>query len=415
MAITNSYTSVLPEIIPAGSTAQVTLGLSAAPSLVGQPADIVLVLEADQTVEGIQEEMKEGARRLVERITTATGGGKYDLFGNGVRMALVIYNDQAITSIAMTNESIQMDAGITSLPANTTGINQAAAITMATDLLKDSTGRKAIILFTYHQATTGGDAVAEAKAARDAGIEIFGLGPETRRADLTRWVGAPKDYYLCINVGGEPMTRNFEMVADRITAPDTNGADVKSTLGPGFEILRVVSASAGTARIQDPKTLIWQAGPLGLTGPESATAVYEIRHTGTALGKQFATAENLLTRAFRPWQTRRSPSLPLQRRRGDLRPRRGAGPGGGAGPRLRRRRAGQSGERGPGFSGPGGPGGLHPEGHLPRQAGGGDGTAGGAGRPEHRPLQRSEAPAAARPHRHCLRGRRGPLHPVLRA
>ena len=296
MAITNTSSSVRPEVIPVDGTALVTMTMTAAPAMLAEPIDIVLVLESTKMMGGpIHEEVRQGAKALLDRVAVATGSSHFNPLKNGVRMGLVIYSAQAVPSINLTDDTVLLDAGITAIESRYEGVNQAAALETATGMLEGSTGKKAIVMFTYNADTEGGDAKAAAAAARAKGIQIFGLGPETRRADLTGWVSDPKEFYLCINVGGESMATTFDLVGNRLVAGNTVNAVLNSSVSEDFEILQVVSSSQGTAVVTAPRTLQWQVGDLGLTGPETAELIYEIRHTGTILGKKPATIANLLT------------------------------------------------------------------------------------------------------------------------
>ena len=261
-----------------------TLGLTAVPGLLVTPTDIVLVLDNSESSQPqLLEQMKTGARNLVDQINFALGGQHFDPLPGGNCIGVVSFAGQAVANMNLTNETIMVEAGITELRGGEAGTNYALALQWATETLASSTGQKVIILYTY-TAATDGDAAAAAKAARDQGIQIFGLGPELRRADLNAWASKPSSYHVYINVGGEQMNVPFQMAGNRIIEQNTLGAALTSVIPPDFEFVGVISASQGTATSSSSQAVAWNIGDLGVTKSETATLIYEIRHKAGTLG-----------------------------------------------------------------------------------------------------------------------------------
>ena len=301
MPILSTASQVIPESIPLNGTAQVVLKVTAGPSIFAEPADIIIVMDRTSPMMGeLLEEEKQGARDLVDRIYTASGGTQTggDLrFGSGTRMGLVVYTAGiAYQDISLTDNPLPMQAAITNLlQQNDPGINHKSAFEEAEKMLAGSTSsNQAIIFFSYTAADVGGDPDPVAQRLKDAGVKIFALGPETRRTDLTKWASDPKDYYLSINVGGERMNVVFDRVGKQLSEAPVTDASLLSQVPGDFVFSRVISTSHGSAS-HDAGAVSWTIGALGSPQEETATLVYEITHTGTTTGKKPATAGNTLT------------------------------------------------------------------------------------------------------------------------
>ncbi|MDE6745310.1 MAG: VWA domain-containing protein, partial [Oscillospiraceae bacterium] len=75
MGITYSNKEVNTDSISCGGTFEVTLSLTAAPDIVSNPADIVLILDRSGSMAGSPlANMKNGARKFIDIIADATGG-----------------------------------------------------------------------------------------------------------------------------------------------------------------------------------------------------------------------------------------------------------------------------------------------------------------------------------------------------
>ena len=301
MAILSTASQVRPEAIPLNGTAQVELNVTAGPSMFAQPADIVLVMDRTSPMMGeLLEEEKKGAIDLVDTVYTASGGtqvGPDVRFGSGTRMGLVVYTaGVGYQDIGLTDNPLPMKAAITNLlQQNDPGINHKSAFEEAEKMLSGSTApNQAIVFFSYTAADVGGDPDPVAQRLKDAGVKIFALGPETRRADLTKWASEPKDYYLSINVGGERMNVVYDRIGRQLAETAVLDAAMLSQIPPDFAFSRVISASHGTAA-HNAGQVSWSIGVLGSPQEETATLIYEITHTASTTGKKPATAGNTLT------------------------------------------------------------------------------------------------------------------------
>ena len=301
MPILNTASQVRPESIPLSGTAQVELNVTAGPGMFAEPADIVLVMDRTSPMMGeLLEEEKKGALDLVDTVYTASGGTQVgpDLrFGSGARMGLVVYTAGiGYQDIGLTDNPLPLNAAITNLlQQKDPGINHKSAFEEAEKMLAGSTApNQAVIYFSYTAADVGGDPDPAAQRLKDAGVQIYALGPEIRRADLTKWASEPKDYYLSINVGGERMNVVFDRVGQKLSQTAVLDAAMVSQIPADFAFSRIVSASHGTAA-HNAGQVSWSIGALGSPQAETATLIYEITHTADTAGKKPATAGNTLT------------------------------------------------------------------------------------------------------------------------
>ena len=301
MAILSTASQVHPESIPLNGTAQVELTVTAGPGMFAQPADIILVLDRTPPMMAeLLEEEKQGARDLVDTVYTASGGtqvGPDVRFGSGTRMGLVVYTaGTGYQDIGLTDNPLLMTAAITNLlQQQDPGINHRSPFEEAEKMLAGSTApNQAIIFFSYTAADVGGDPAPVAQRLKDAGVQIFALGPEIRRDDLTKWASEPKDYYLSITVGGERMNVVFDRVGQQLSQAAVLDAAMVSLIPADFTFSRIISTSHGTAA-HNVGQVSWSIGALGSPQEETATLIYEITHTADTTGQKPATAGNTLT------------------------------------------------------------------------------------------------------------------------
>lgn len=108
MGVTNSNKVVSTDRITCDGTLRVTLALTAAPDIVSNPTDIVLVLDRSGSMTGSPlADMKLGAKTFIDIINDATDSGKDGQIGSGSRMGVVSFSN---TAVADTQLSTSVDA-----------------------------------------------------------------------------------------------------------------------------------------------------------------------------------------------------------------------------------------------------------------------------------------------------------------
>ena len=84
MGVTNSNKVISADRIDCDGTLRVTLTLTAAPDILTNPTDIVLVLDRSGSMTGAPlASMKEGARTFIDIVAEATGGAASGQIGSG--------------------------------------------------------------------------------------------------------------------------------------------------------------------------------------------------------------------------------------------------------------------------------------------------------------------------------------------
>ncbi len=107
MGITNSNKELSAARIDCGGSFQVKLSLIAAPDIVSNPTDIVLILDRSGSMAGSAlANLKNGAKAFIDIIDEATDGTQDGQIGSGSRIAVVSFastatqDTQLITSVA---------------------------------------------------------------------------------------------------------------------------------------------------------------------------------------------------------------------------------------------------------------------------------------------------------------------------
>lgn len=96
MGVTNSNKVISTDRIDCDGSLKVTLALTAAPDIVANPTDIVLVLDRSGSMTGTPlASMKDGAKTFIDIIAEATGGSQSGSIGSGSRIAIVSFADSA--------------------------------------------------------------------------------------------------------------------------------------------------------------------------------------------------------------------------------------------------------------------------------------------------------------------------------
>lgn len=136
MGVTSSSKIIDQQEIPCGGQLGVQLGLSAAPNIVENPVDIVLVLDRSGSMAGIPlASMKLGAETFIDIIAQSTGGGA-DI-GSGIRIAITSFSSSATADTGLITSVSDLKAAVNGLSAGGT-INHAAAFSTAASLFDPS-------------------------------------------------------------------------------------------------------------------------------------------------------------------------------------------------------------------------------------------------------------------------------------
>lgn len=290
MGITSSNKVVDRSEVGCDGEFQVTLALTAAPDIIENPTDIVLVLDRSGSMSGVPlAAMKEGSDTFIDIIQQATddGSGSGDL-GSGTRMGVVSFSSSAVVDAPLTASVSQLKGAVDALTAGGS-TNHGDAFATATQLLETGTNPvKVMVLFTDGNTTAGPPPAPIAAQARDKGIIIYCIGlvgaDGLDVSALNNWATDPDSVHVSIAPTPADLEAIFAELAANLTKPGATDLKIVEQLNPEFEIVNIVTPAKGTVEQQSDTQLTWKMDSLGVNGVESATLAFRVRHRGVTGG-----------------------------------------------------------------------------------------------------------------------------------
>lgn len=290
MGITSSNKVVDRSEVSCDGEFQVTLALTAAPDIIENPTDIVLVLDRSGSMSGVPlAAVKEGSDTFIDIIQQATddGSGSGDL-GSGTRMGVVSFSSSAVVDAPLTASVSQLKGAVNALTAGGS-TNHGDAFATATQLLETGTNPvKVMVLFTDGNTTAGLPPAPIAAQARDKGIIIYCIGlvgaDGLDVSALNNWATDPDSVHVAIAPTPQDLEEIFAELAANLTKPGATDLKIVEELNPDFEIVNIVTPAKGTVEQQSDTQLTWKMDSLGVSGVESATLAFRVRHRGVAGG-----------------------------------------------------------------------------------------------------------------------------------
>ena len=285
MGVTNSNKVINQDRINCDGSLRVTLAVTAAPDIISNPTDIVLVLDRSGSMAGEPlSAMKVGAKAFIDIIDEATDSSKDGQIGSGSRMGVVSFSStvaadtQLITSVATLKNAVD---GLTAGGST----NHADAFTKAIELFDPSSSNaKVIVLFTDGNTTAGAPPAPVAAAARARGITIYCIGligSDGLDIDaLNNWATDPDASHVVVTPDLSELEDLFEDLAANITKPGATNIQIREMVTPDFVITSILPPAKGTAVQLDDHSLRWNIPELGVTLSESAVLEFFIRHVG---------------------------------------------------------------------------------------------------------------------------------------
>lgn len=289
MGITNSNKELNTLHIDCGGSFQIKLSLTAAPDIVTNPTDIVLILDRSGSMTGSAlTNLKNGAKAFIDIIDEATGGIPDGQIGSGSRIAIVSFADTATQDTQLITSVADLKAAIDALTAGGS-TNHADAFTKASELLAaPSTNSRVMVMFTDGQTTAGPNPGPIAAAARAAGVVIYAIGLSGNSgvdvAALEDWASKPASAYVAITPDNTELEELFKDLAKNIANPGATHIVVTDRVSPCFRITSVAMPTKGTASLLDANTVQWQIDELGVTQSEGAVLEFTVQHVGSCSG-----------------------------------------------------------------------------------------------------------------------------------
>ena len=289
MGITNSNKELSAARIDCGGSFQVKLSLTAAPDIVSNPTDIVLILDRSGSMAGSAlANLKNGAKAFIDIIDEATDGTQDGQIGSGSRIAVVSFASTATQDTQLITSVADLKAAVDALTAGGS-TNHADAFTKASELLAaPSTNARVMVMFTDGETTVGPDPSPIAAAARAAGVIIYAIGLSGRGgvdvSALEDWASKPASSYVAITPDDAELEELFKDLARNIAKPGATDVVVTDTVSPCFRITSVAMPTKGTASLLDAEKVQWQIDELGVSQSEGAVLEFTVQHIGSCSG-----------------------------------------------------------------------------------------------------------------------------------
>lgn len=289
MGVLNANKKIDVTQIDCEGTMRVTLALSAAPDIVSNPTDIVLVLDRSGSMAGAPlANLKLGAKTFIDILDEATDSSKDGNIGSGSRIGIVSFAGEAAADTQLITSVDTLKAAVDGLAA-AGSTNHADAFAKAIALFDPASANgKTIVMFTDGKTTAGAPPAPVAAAARAAGIVIYCIG--LVGADgvdanvLNEWATDPDASHVAVTPDAADLENLFADLAVNISKPGATKIVIDEEVNSDFAIVSVSQPDKGSAMMVDAHRLQWNIEQLGVTGNEGAALEFFIRHTGDTGG-----------------------------------------------------------------------------------------------------------------------------------
>lgn len=289
MGVTNSNKVIDTDRITCDGTLRVTLALTAAPDIVSNPTDIVLILDRSGSMNGSPlADLKLGAKTFIDLIDEATDGSRDGQIGSGSRMGIVSFANTATADTQLITSVDALKDAVDGLSAGSS-TNHADAFAKATQMFDPaSSNAKVMIMFTDGNTTTGAPPAPVAAAARAQGIIIYCIGligsDGLDVSALNNWATDPDASHVAVTPDAADLEDLFAELAANISKPGATDIVIDEIVNPDFVITSIQSPTKGSATMVDARSLRWNIPQLGVTSSESAVLEFIIRHVGQQPG-----------------------------------------------------------------------------------------------------------------------------------
>ncbi|HJA63579.1 MAG TPA: VWA domain-containing protein [Candidatus Intestinimonas stercoravium] len=289
MGVTNSNKVIDRERIGCDGTLRVTLALTAAPDIISNPTDIVLVLDRSGSMAGTPlASMKAGTKTFIDIIEEATDGVKDGQIGSGSHIGIVSFASDAVADTQLITSVDTLKDAVDSLSAGG-NTDHADAFTKAIQLFDfASSNAKVIVMFTDGNTTAGAPPAPVAAAAKAQGIIIYCIGlvgSDGVDVDtLNEWASDPDAAHVAITPNAADLEELFAELAANISKPGATDIVIDEVVSPDLVITNVLTPAKGSASMLDARSLRWTIPQLGVSASESAVLGFFVRHVSQTQG-----------------------------------------------------------------------------------------------------------------------------------
>ena len=291
MGVISSNKIINTDSINCQGELKVTLALTAAPDIISNPTDIVLVLDRSGSMSGEPlEQLKLGSNTFIDIIEEATDGTKDGVIGNGSRMGIVSFATTAVQNTQLITSVADLKSAVNALNANGQ-TNHADAFTKAIEMFDPSSqNAKVIVMFTDGKTTVGDDPTPVAELAKSMGIVIYCIG--LIGADgidvsvLNEWASDPDSTHVAVTPTAADLEELFANLAENISKPGATNIKINEMVNPDFKIINVLTPNFGTADQINDTTIDWKIDKLGVSNTESAILEFFIQHIAQGGGEK---------------------------------------------------------------------------------------------------------------------------------
>lgn len=289
MGVTSSNKLVNADRISCDGSLKVTLALTAAPDIVENPIDIVLILDRSGSMAGAPlAAVKEGAKAFIDIIDEATDGTQDGQIGNGSRIGIVSFATEGRVDAQLITSVDTLKNAVDSLVSGGS-TNHAQAFAKATELFSPPSGNaKVMVMFTDGNTTVGAPPAPVAEAAKAQGIVIYCIGligSDGLDIDaLNTWATDPDATHVAVTPDAADLEELFAELAANISKTGATDIKIDEVVNSDFMITSILPPDKGDAQMLDAHSLKWTIAELGVTGSESAVLEFFIRHVSKEPG-----------------------------------------------------------------------------------------------------------------------------------
>lgn len=291
MGVTNSNKELDRTQMDCDGLFKVRLSLAAAPDIMENPTDIVMILDRSGSMAGSPlANLKNGAKKFIDIIEESTGGAQSGQISGGSHIGIVSFADTATQDTQLITSVDDLKDAVDSLDAGGS-TNHADAFTKAVELFDPSSqNAKVMIMFTDGKTTAGANPVPITTAAKASGIIIYCIGLSGNGGidaqALNEWASDPDSAYVAITPDDAELETLFENLARNISKPGATDIRIEEVVNQCFRITGTSNPTKGIVSVTGQRSLVWTIDELGVTGSEGAQLEFTVQHIGPCSGLQ---------------------------------------------------------------------------------------------------------------------------------